>query len=112
MDEDLADTDDDPTPNLSSSPAAPRRCHRIQIIAGAFTPPKKKFAQKRTYCVIEDSNPTPRLAQTFLLHKPKQAYTKKIYESGLKNPNIKLKPKAAEDRISPSKPLLISCLGA
>jgi hypothetical protein len=32
--EDLADTDDDPTSKLSSSPAAPKRCHRIQIITG------------------------------------------------------------------------------
>ena len=89
--EDLTDSDEEPTSNLSSSPGAPKRCQRIQLITGTFTLPKKKFARKRIYCVI-GLEPHNAIGTDVPITQTKTGpYTKKIYESNLKNNYIKLK---------------------
>ena len=89
--EDLTDSDEEPTSNLSSSPGAPKRCQRIQLITGTFTLPKKKFARKRIYCVI-GLEPHNAIGTDVPITQTKTGpYTKKIYESDLKNNYIRLK---------------------
>jgi hypothetical protein len=90
-DEDLADSDEEPTSNLSSSPGAPKRCQRIQLITGTFTLPKKKFARKRIYCVIGLEPHNAIGTDVPITQTITGPYTKKIYESDLKNNYIKLK---------------------
>jgi hypothetical protein len=92
-DEDLADSDmTNPLQILAPVLVLPKkRCQHVQLITGTFTLPKKKFARKHVYRVI-GLEPHNAIGTDVPIKQTKTGpYTKKIYESNLKNNYIKLK---------------------